>query len=60
MFQPSPEETFAAYPAVTLVNSPRNNRPECVARVNICKVAWSRSVGLSSRPVSSVSRRQSQ
>ncbi|MEE4135404.1 MAG: SOS response-associated peptidase [Desulforhopalus sp.] len=32
---PCPEETLEAYPVAPLVNSPRNNRPECVARVKI-------------------------
>jgi putative SOS response-associated peptidase YedK len=35
LLQPCPEETLEAYPVATLVNSPRNNRPECVVRVNI-------------------------
>jgi putative SOS response-associated peptidase YedK len=34
LLQPCPEETMEAYPVATLVNSPRNNGPECVARVN--------------------------
>ena len=33
LLQPCPEEILEAYPVATLVNSPRNNRPECVARV---------------------------
>ena len=33
LLQPFPEETLEAYPVAALVNSPRNNRPECVARV---------------------------
>ncbi len=35
LLQPCPEETIEAYPVATLVNSPRNNRPECVERVNV-------------------------
>jgi putative SOS response-associated peptidase YedK len=35
LLQPFPEETLEAYPVAALVNSPRNNRPECVARVNV-------------------------
>ena len=35
LLQPCPEETLEAYPVATLVNSPRNNRPECAAQVNI-------------------------
>jgi putative SOS response-associated peptidase YedK len=34
LLQPCPEENMEAYPVATLVNSPRNNGPECVARVN--------------------------
>jgi len=33
LLQPCPEETLEAYPVAPLVNSPRNNRPECVVRV---------------------------
>jgi putative SOS response-associated peptidase YedK len=35
LLQPYPEEALEVYPVATLVNSPKNNGPECVARVNI-------------------------
>jgi putative SOS response-associated peptidase YedK len=35
LLQPCPEETLEAYLVAALVNSPRNNRLECVARVGI-------------------------
>ncbi len=34
-----PEEVLEAYAVATLVNSPRNNRPECLANVNIQEMA---------------------
>jgi len=34
LLQPCSEETLEAYPVAILVNSPRNNRLECVERVN--------------------------
>ncbi len=35
LLRPCSEKALEAYPVATLVNSPRNNRPECVVRVNI-------------------------
>ncbi len=35
LLQPCPEETLEAHPVANLVNSPRNRRPEFMARVNI-------------------------
>jgi len=35
LLQPCPDESLEAYPVAALVNSPRNNGMECVARVDI-------------------------
>jgi putative SOS response-associated peptidase YedK len=32
LLRPCPEDTLEAYPVATLVNSPRNNGPECVRK----------------------------
>jgi putative SOS response-associated peptidase YedK len=35
MLQPYPAEEMIAYPIATLVNSPRNESPECIARLSV-------------------------
>ena len=34
LLRPNPVEKMAAFPITTLVNSPRNDRPECIERLS--------------------------
>jgi len=34
MLKPYPAEEMTAYPITTLVNSPRNDEPECIVRLS--------------------------